>query len=274
MITIAEGNKTLQMMRKPLGTGRNMIAEMLTKKKRLIQRGFSAAKAVSNIWLEYRLGWKPVLYDIDNIMKASAEHLIDYKSTERNVARKTQTRNWVGINSTTLLSGPGYSSGLVNANKKVENKISAGVLYDKKLYSSERESSVRAIQNRFGLNLRNIALTGWELVPFSFVVDRFLDVNTWLKTIQPNPNISVLGSWRSEVRYSELESRLEWLRIDTTPPAITDRAHAHLGTRKTLTREVGVSPSLLPQLNFRELSLQQHSDHAALILNGLLRFKS
>lgn len=272
-VTIAEGNKTLQMIKKPMDRSRSLVHKMIARKASLLKRGASAAEAISSAWLEYRLGWKPVLYDIQNVMEATANHLINNRTTEQQVARKTKTISTSSSRDRSLGATLKFNSGSARDSKVWVDKVSAGVIYETRILSDDGIVSER-VRHNYGLQLRDVARTGWELIPFSFVVDRFVDIGTWLEAIQPNPNVSIKGSWRSTKSDVFSSSHILGLTVNTSPPCRTQASQPRIAKRTTLVREVGVAPSTFPVLNVGSLSLQQHADHAALITGLLIGFKT
>lgn len=272
-VTIGEGNQTLHTIRKPLGRARNILEQMIHRKQFLINRGIGAAKAAASVWLEYRLGWKPIVYDIQNIMDATAKHLVGNKTTERQVARSSETIETF-VDRELALTPPYYRfhSGVGRSTKTVNYKVSAGVIYETRILSDDGIVSEK-VRHNYGLQLRDVARTGWELIPLSFVVDRFVQVGTWLDAIQPNPNVSILGSWMSTKRSAHGTRQVLHLKVNTDPPAITGPSGLLSGDNVMLTRVVGVVPSVIPTLNVGDLSLSQHVDHVSLLLSKFVDFR-
>lgn len=272
-VTIGEGNETLRTIRKPLGRARNILEQMIYRKHTLLNKGVGAAKAIASTWLEYRLGWKPIVYDIQNIMDATAKHLVGNKTTERQVARSSKMIETY-IDKELALTPPYYRfhSGVGRSTKSVSYKVSAGVIYETRILSDDGIVSEK-VRHNYGLQLRDVARTGWELVPLSFVVDRFVQVGTWLSAIQPNPNVSILGSWMSTKRSAHGTRQVLNLTVNTTPPAVTGPSGLFTGRNVMLTRVVGVVPSVIPTLNVGDLSLSQHVDHVSLLLSKFVDFR-
>lgn len=270
-VTIAEGNKTLQMIRQPLGRARNILEQMIRRKTSLINKGIGVSKAIASTWLEYRLGFKPVLYDIQNIIDATANQIAGNRTTERQVARSSKALETYANVEVELLAQLRFHEGRARSTKSVSYRISAGVIYETRLLSDEK--SFERVRHNYGLQLRDVLRTGWELVPFSFVVDRFIDVGTWLEAIQPNPNVTILGSWVSTKRSTHSQRQILYLRVNTSPPAITGPSSMFTGESTMLTREVGVVPGVIPTPNTGKLSLSQHADHIALITSLCVSFR-
>jgi len=271
-VTIGEGKETLHMIRKPLGRTRNILEQMLRRKHTLINLGIGEAKAIAATWLEYRLGFKPLLYDIQNIMDATVKHLVGNKTTERQVARSSETVETFVEKEFALLPYYRFQSGVGRSTKTVNYKMSAGVIYETRILSDDGIVSEK-IRHNYGLQLRDVARTGWELIPLSFVVDRFVQVGTWLDAIQPNPNVTILGSWLSTRRSAHATRQVLYLKVNTSPPCQTGPSGLFTGGNAMLTRVVGVVPSVIPTLNVGDLSLSQHVDHISLLVSKFVNFR-
>jgi hypothetical protein len=47
----------------------------------------------------------------------------------------------------------------------------------------------------FGLSFKEIPITAWELVPYSFVIDWFVNAGDYIQAVTPKLGVKVLGSW-------------------------------------------------------------------------------
>lgn len=141
------------------------------------------SKAVSNLWLSWTYGWKPLLNDIygaaefynqqitkDRIMRARATVSISGKSTVNTVKpqvgwemRHTTTRSWK------------YSCKLVI------------------FYKVVNDNSKTIAQ----LGLMNPAVIAWELLPFSFVADWFLPVGNFLQSLDATVGLTFVKGCRT-----------------------------------------------------------------------------
>lgn len=270
LVTAAEMHKTIGMVQRPFGKARDLLGLMTRRYRSLLSRGLKAAEAAAQAWLEYRLGWKPVLYDLENIAKAVKEQLTTVDFTHLATYRSSANLEWGGFREETsgVLSPASSRTGHI---KKVRHKVTAGVILTENLY----DESSNPYQRIFGMQLHDVAPAVWELIPYSFVVDRFLEVQTWLKAIQPRPNTSVAGSWQTTVRHAESEYRTLEMSMTVTVSGKTFYPKAYpsdisTGSRFTMNRRVGVGPSVVPVLNTSALNLNQHLDHAALILGQIV----
>ena len=141
------------------------------------------------LWLEYRYGWSPIVYDIVDTLKAVyVQDLKAELSKPRGpftVARGKSSESW---SKDTDLSS--VVTGVGSLGKRVEaHELSCRAYI---LYRSALEGSLFERLNDFGLF--NVPLAIWELVPLSFVVDWFVPVGDYLEAIQPKFGVEIVTS--------------------------------------------------------------------------------
>lgn len=162
--TLAELHKTVRMF-KQLGAGLVIVAlknARLRKQLAKMSPREYAAKAAS-IWLEIRYGWRILLYDVQNL--DDALNSFDAKR-ETFTARSGSTTNQV-----VHVYDNSYENGTRIVSDIVYYDVDVGV----------RGSVAAQIQpSRFSFNA---AVTAWELVPFSFIVDWFISVGQWIASL-------------------------------------------------------------------------------------------
>lgn len=274
LVSIGEAQKTANMILKPLKGARSQLDRIITRKYHLIKNGYSYVQAQAQAWLEFRNGWKPLVFEIHNTMKATAEAMAleGRRTTARVMHRASNTVSREASTSVTLGGGPGYNSAQVDTRKIWTYKVTAGVLADHHMLAPDKLQAGYQVLDMYGASLRNFASAGWELLTLSYVVDRFVNVQAWLDAMSGNPYVEILGSHSSQVRHAFVNSQVTRLNVATTPPCFAGPCAPYQAHRRTLTRTVGVSPSTIPVPNPRGLSLEQHADHVSLLLAGFDRF--
>jgi hypothetical protein len=162
-------------------------------------KGFSGkvnSKNIANTWLEYQYAWMPLLYDVDAAARYLAEKIVGETYAGElffGGARKTEVTKWelyensystAGLYPPTFLGMQGY-----------------------KRWTVSKKFSVVAKPNRVGtstldqLGFTDPATVLWELAPFSFVVDWFVNVGDVLSSIHE------FSSW--EVALGQASTRIE-----------------------------------------------------------------
>jgi hypothetical protein len=147
---------------------------------KFIPKGVSARKSFANNWLEYHFGWEPLVRDIYDSLEVCNNPLNAFTRT-----RGSGAESW--------------NSGFAQHN--INYDINEGWL---SRYSCWEGLTVDAIHNstthaldQFGV-LNPVAIA-WELVPFSFVVDWFVNVGQVLSSYSDYAGMSLRNTWSSGV---------------------------------------------------------------------------
>jgi len=187
-VTLAEITKTISMVRNPFN--------LLKADWRKISRNHTASqlsKAGANIWLEAQYGWLSAYYDIKAFSKAykschsyltaepsdferfsaSQDEIIDPGPVAYLMCTESQ---WNSVSADVPLtwSPPSGTGGYYRAQPlTVKRKCRVGC--ERLLDVSNRLTTSQAFVKAFGISPNSILPTLWELVPFSFVIDWFVD---------------------------------------------------------------------------------------------------
>lgn len=156
-------------------------------------------QTMANLRLQYAYGWSPLLSDLETFGSQAKMASEQYKPAK------------LALNQPIMLTGRartvGYSSSIVAdpeqwipyANRLGSTSESKGTL-------SARVKAIFAINApaldwdpseklRKGLNLvGEVARIGWELTPYSFIVDQFLPVGSFLSRVGERPVFSLRGT--------------------------------------------------------------------------------
>lgn len=146
---------------------------------------------LSNIWLGYRYGIRPIMGDIKNLLSAVAADLdkgMRYTSRGKNVIlnqKSTQTGTFMRCPHSV-----DYPRGvLANTTTQSSRTFRAGVLV-------EIDRNIDALTAIWGLD--SPVEAAWELIPFSFILDWFLNIGDVISAAFLNPGLSPLSSWVTE----------------------------------------------------------------------------
>lgn len=141
-------------------------------------RGLSGRSTMfASNWLKYQFGYKPIVSDMVGLMKAtcktfSQDQFIDLRASETIETPFFKEKvGWVGIF---------CSTGWINVNYDVSGTTLVTAKVGYKIRVSNPASATMA-----SLSVNPVAVA-WELVPFSFVVDWFVNVGQCF---------SALGAW-------------------------------------------------------------------------------
>lgn len=150
---VAELTKTIAMFR----TARESLIKLLTETTK--------GKTLAQSWLEFRYGWRTLYYDMVDITHALS-----------NLADK-RTRFSERAGSSSTLTSVSY----VSAGTPTVSDVSFVYTISETKKISLRGSVTADIdppEFRF-----NPAITAWELVRFSFIIDWFINVGLWLEAL-------------------------------------------------------------------------------------------
>lgn len=152
---------------------------------------------LADAWLEARYAIRPLLIDAEN----AYDYLTKGGLTPRRTFRGGENSSSVSSlpETTFTTSGINYT---VNGTLTSTMSARAGIM-------CHVNPSVAA-----DLGLLNFASTAWELIPFSFVVDWFLNVGGVLASLTPTPHLETLASWVSLSTEHRIEGVINCLAPD------------------------------------------------------------
>ncbi|DAD50983.1 TPA_asm: maturation protein [ssRNA phage SRR6960509_10] len=128
-------------------------------------------------WLEYRYGWRLLVQDIDGAVRHLAQQFYDHPPVRRVKVRGTEDGG--GTNWTTRLSG---SIDQRNINTWWDVLVSDDITNEVVVvYKFTIPSSQLSKLNQLGL--LNLASVAWETVPFSFVIDKLINIGEVLNNM-------------------------------------------------------------------------------------------
>lgn len=142
---------------------------------------------LANHWLEYSYGWKPLLSDI----YGSAELISRTYNENRPSSVKVSARD---IQNEDRINGTAASGSAVF---RVRRKA---VVEDRVTYTVEFKEDSAVASRLAQTGISNPLLLAWELVPYSFVVDWFLPVGTYLSAIDATNGLTFTRGSVSRVR--------------------------------------------------------------------------
>jgi hypothetical protein len=140
-----------------------------------------ASKRISNYWLEYNFGWKPLLSDVYGACELLADHAVGH-SYHGQIAASASVKSTRGFS---------FQGGSSFNGKLIEDGRIRYVAY----YRLDDLS-------RFALASTGVAnplSVAWEILPYSFVVDWFLPVSGYLKTLQAFDGFTYVKGTKSKL---------------------------------------------------------------------------
>jgi hypothetical protein len=191
----------------------------------LWKRKLSTAKNVAGAHLNYKFGWKPLMADIRamaDVLRNLIQRLEDFEKA-CGVVQKSHAH--ISTTSTAKQgSTPYLSVNTVNWSGTVSRTKSAGLIYRPEPFQviDGYDKMLRAYLDALGFELNPRIL--WDALPFTFVLDWFFGIGSWLERHKYDALELPFLYVDSYVQYREivqLESRLTMVRTDTTPASFT-----------------------------------------------------
>lgn len=184
-VSLMELIKTLRMLRRPFTGLNNYIEGWLRRRQNpRYAGGPRAIKTVADCWLEGRYGWRPFIMEVESLI----EVLLFETYSKRKTSRAMQERS---VRSTATFTDAGTAGGtfLVDMFEVYtqEYSVRSGILYESHL----------DLQGALGMRWADIPDAAWELIPFSFVVDWFLNVGNVIQALVPKAGTNYLAEFET-----------------------------------------------------------------------------
>lgn len=171
----------------------NELAKRNAKRRKQGKQELRALDVASSLWLEHRYGWLPLMYDIKGHIDAFERN--DQQFWRKSYGNDTSTGRYQDSGSWTY--GSGFTSGFTWSDTHNQvTKVRCGIYYIDTLDYERRVAS------NLGLDLWSSSQIVWEVIPFSFVVDWFINVGNWLEAIKPKPGVKTLAEWTTIEQWS------------------------------------------------------------------------
>lgn len=256
-----EADKTYNLVRKAHTRTVKRASAILSKKVGKIR----TIREFADAWLEYRYGWRILAYDVesaqDSVHRFQQRTELN-RSTAYHLDEKYATASISGVRvGNTILHGEvGWPNTDILHHHKVEYRVGAGVLVD-----------------RFHAATINPVMTAWELIPYSFIMDWFVDVGTYLGAHTPT-----FGRRLDYVWVSTRQSRLETQTVRWDPETDSSSSTEYWGRNSStpavcewVTYDRYPVPASAPfQIDFNpRLDLSKFTDLAALAFKQRDPFK-
>lgn len=246
LVSAAEARKTLQSIARAtsfLNSWHERWQWLLRDPRFLSPRSLSRQGGkFLRAWLEVRYGLLPIYYDVLGYTEAVQNHGKRRRVRFTSYADGSVTVTPVVENSTTS-----YYTEQKSTSRHVTRVIRAGCLV---------EPSAANVEAAYSLGIGRIASSAWELVPFSFIVDWFLNTSKLIAAHEGRFNVNVLASWTT---VSTTVSSSWAMTTTGTDRIISGKRHLGIMTRnysaaETYTRvdrEANPSIPVLPQVEIR-----------------------
>jgi hypothetical protein len=219
-VFIGEIGKTLSMVFKPAKSLRQKVTVLtsrLAKARKRVADGPTMRKVAADIWLETVFGWKPLIADLKDGAEAVARVVTkdalerqQFRAFGQSIAPQSCTKESFSVSCGTGVSVP------YNGVRHVDN-LSQCIIYGAfatKLQDAKRSYlALSYLAQLSGLNWEDVPAQVWELIPWSFLVDYFINVGDVLESVG---NFRSEISWAMEVHIRETKISRSWTLDEPT----------------------------------------------------------
>jgi len=180
MVFLGELKETLRMLKNPASNLRNGFSAYL-KRARLMRKRYGArlaTKGIAGMWLEYALGWQPLLGSIRDAAVAYSAYENKHKYY-RAFGKGTSNAASTTTSSSGLMGSYTYYLQDSNTVRKTTARIKGACLHRIDGVQTGRATEIARLS---GFTLAEFVPTIWELIPYSFVVDYFTNIGDILNS--------------------------------------------------------------------------------------------
>lgn len=268
---LSDMGRTIEMLQHPFKSSRDLLTKVFKAKRRYLKKsGSNLAQACSNAWLESRFGWGPIFIDMETIIDEVHKSRWNLSTTGRQVARASVSESWssdrpfVNAMADAGFYFPRYYTGAVQTEESLT--ASAGIIFQ-----SLDESTITRMNKILGTRANDLLPTVYEKIPYSFVVDRFVNLGDWCQAIQPNPYIKILGSWVSTKQDRRISTSASVWSGTSGGGSLTGSAGSSTVSTNAFTRLVNPSlGSITPVVSRELLNLRNSADAMSLATRPIL----
>jgi len=259
-LTLGEGRESMRMLRAVSSLGK--IISLARQARRLAVRNPSVL--ISNVWLSMKYGWLPLYSDVWNYLDWQYRALDDGIPIRGRSQRTYNSRHY------------GYRTGLVSASKALTASVTK-YKCEVKCWVGVQNSDLYNLSRVTSLNPVSIA---WELVPFSFVVDWFVDVGGYLQNLEASlgTGLTFKRGYQTQVVHQVANSTAsgKWTNLSLNPPYNTEistgeefYSEGHVKAIKERTSLTSFPRPTIPSVNVR-MGVQRIMSAASLLRTILL----
>lgn len=258
LVELAELHKTIAMIRDPIGNIKDFIQWIRGSKRYRNSPAKNLGSFISGEWLRYRYGIAPLVGSVNGIMKAIKNEKTSKRKTARGYAKIDYPTNTM----TPIVTGYSWSTSTQGCTASGYVQVRAGVLYEHTF----------DLGMRYGFYGSEIPSAAWELVPYSFVADWFVNAGDFIRAITPRASVNYLADWTTTIDYRK------FARYESSAPktvsnwSISDTRYGWQ-TTETLTksRSPGVSVGVTQKsITFNRSADWNHLADAFSLITGML----
>lgn len=264
---LAEADKTANLVRGAFRRTRQRALDILGARGpgRVVRTFYEFTQA----WLEYRYGWRLLAYDVNDALESYRSLGEVNHRLHRYTSHGSYTKSSTSVG--TALCCPGIPGGGIGAGTTIGG---SGLTFASKA-TNTCKTDVRygaGVLDSFLLPYSiNPVVTLWEILPWSFLIDMFVDVGNALAATTPTLGKDLAYVWRSRKTEVKTEEVCLWQPVTGSITNYYTVMGSPGGSRASLASisYSRIAVSEVPfSLNFtKSISLPQLADLASLFIN-------
>lgn len=259
-VDFSQCDRRSKKLRRMLEGCRNVRMGSTIGKGRVHQYGIATINESSNYWLGYRFGIQPMIGEIDSIAAMYVDGANTYSAVTRHRARVLVSKTETTSASDWALM---FDSQVLPFVKQTHEEFYSCTMYCGRKYENGIGNALRNI----GLHPLQLPNVLWELVPLSFVVDRFIDIGSFLQSRTPNSSVVHLHNCVGHKIIDTYRVLIIGARNKVQKSLIGDvtKAGSYTCTKSEYTRLVDLPVPEHPAWNPKLVDLNQFVDHLTLL---------
>jgi hypothetical protein len=196
----------------------HQLSRLSTSATRAKRDRISGGLFLSNMWLEFRYGWQPLLSDLFGVAETLAEDLDFGRTLKRIAISKSYQSSFVTTSSSHSLN---YGATDVSFTKW-RNVYKIVIYY--------RVTNPNAhLREQLGLN--NPLQIAWNLLPYGYIVDWFVNVNSFLAEISATSGLTFHEGTESWAALNMSNRSIHTSAYNPSSPTLTEY-DLHCSTKK------------------------------------------
>lgn len=203
LVSAVEAKATVRMIRNVFVTLFNALMGLYKSVKRLNIK--ATYQVLSDLWLEYRYGWRPLMGEVEALHKALTVVTPSGIKSAYGTSKQESSNEEVLIPLAVFLNpedGYTYSYEVkISKFTDVTSKVGSNYLNT----ASSRNDDWLSI---LGVDINSLFSTAWELIPFSFIIDMFLNIGNILQTRNSTDQVSSFNSYKTNRVTAQIDTKL------------------------------------------------------------------
>lgn len=247
--SVAEIRQTLGLIKRPLDSLNRLLSRASSVRGRV--------GAASDAWLTYRYGVMPIVRDIGAVIDGLGKKVGEVRKTTRTqgslsrYSYETSVKTWSPPNTFTLNFGI----------QKTDEVLVRAMSLD--------EYVVDLYEN-IGFTTKGLVTLPWELIPYSFVADWFVNFGDYLQALVPLPGVKQLGACLTTRRImTNIWTPSNLSRVNYN--VLSQPSGQCLSRLTTKTRTALLAPSLVVKSDFKFDDATRMADAVSLLIQRMNR---